>query len=335
MLVFAFLRAQVNITLFLVSGDLTGAAIAVITACAALFLALARHLAVSEHRFAAIIIFATTLALGTVVTVWIEPASTPVAVLVPPLILITTLQHLRSWDIGPLIAIVSLVSVALTVIGETAHPWFVSTDPLAPAIRAAAMIVAISLLAAMLWNYGSRLRATLARLEAVNAALRESEARYRSIVEDHTELICRAEPDGTVTLINPAGSRSWGLKRDEIIGNNLRQFIHPDDVPLFNRHLASLTPEAPARMSEHRTLMPDGEIRWQRWTTRALYNGNRLIGYHVVGRDVTERKRAEEHVLRSERQFKAIAEMRQTSLSAMIFSNAICMSIPAFEQRPD
>jgi PAS domain S-box len=332
MLVFAFLLALVNITLFLVSGDLTGAAIAVIAACAALFLALARRLALRKRRYAAITIFAATLALGTVVTVWIEPASTPVAVLVPPLILITTLQHLRSWDIGPLIAIVSLVSVALTVIGETAHPWFVSTDPLAPAIRAAAIIVAISLLAAMLWNYGSRLRATLARLEAVNAALRESEARYRSIVEDHTELICRAEPDGTVTLINPAGSRSWGLKRDEIIGNNLRQFIHPDDIPQFNRHLASLTPEAPVRMSEHRTLMPDGEIRWQRWTTRALYNGNRLIGYQVVGRDVTERKRAEEHVLRSERQFKAIAENAPDLIIRYDLQQRHLYVNPAFEQ---
>ncbi|MBO9388344.1 MAG: PAS domain-containing sensor histidine kinase, partial [Roseiflexus sp.] len=182
MLVFAFLLALVNITLFLVGGDLTGAAIAVIAACAALLLMLARHLALREHRYAAIMIFATTLALGTGITVWIEPASTPVAVLVPPLILITMLPHLRAWHIGPMITIVSLVSVALTVIGETAHPWFVSTDPFAPAIRAAAVIVAVSLLAAMLWNYSARLRATLARLEAVNAALRESEARYRSIV---------------------------------------------------------------------------------------------------------------------------------------------------------
>ncbi|MBO9342656.1 MAG: hypothetical protein J7454_11730, partial [Roseiflexus sp.] len=57
MLVFAFLLALVNITLFLVGGDLTGAAIAVIAACAALLLMLARHLALREHRYAAIMIF--------------------------------------------------------------------------------------------------------------------------------------------------------------------------------------------------------------------------------------------------------------------------------------
>lgn len=332
MLMFAFLLALVNITLFLVSGDLTGAAIAVVATCAALFLALARHLALHKHRYAAIILFATTLATGTTVTVWIEPASTPVAVLVPPLILITTLQYLRVWDIGPLIAVVSLVSVALTVVGETAHPWFVSSAPHVPVIRAAAVIVAVSLLAAMLWNYSSRLHATLARLEAVNAALRESEARYRSVVEDHTELICRTQPDGTVTLINPAGSRSWGLKRDEIIGNNLRQFIHPDDLPLFNRHLASLTPEAPVSTSEHRTLMPDGDIRWQRWTIRALYDGERLIGYQVVGRDVTEHRRAEEQMLRREQQFKAIAENAPNLIVRYDLQQRHLYVNPAFEQ---
>ncbi|MGQ9827402.1 MAG: PAS domain-containing hybrid sensor histidine kinase/response regulator [Roseiflexus sp.] len=331
-LMLASLLALVNITLFFVSGDLTGAAIAVIAACTGLFLALARHLALRTHRYEAIMLFAAALALGTVVTVWIEPASTPVAVLIPPLILITMLQHLRTRDIGPLIATVSLVSVALTVIGETARPWFVSSDPLVPAIRAAAVIIAILLLAAMLWNYGLSLRTTLARLEAVNAALRESEARYRSVVEDHTELICRAQPDGTVTLINSAGSRVWGLKRDEIVGNNLRHFIHPDDIPPFNHHLASLTPESPVSTIEHRTVMPDGETRWQRWTTRALYDGDRLIGYQVVGRDVTEYRRAEEQVLRSERQFKAIAENAPDLIIRYDLQQRHLYVNPAFEQ---
>ena len=51
-------------------------------------------------------------------------------------------------------------------------------------------------------------------------ALQESEARYRAIVEDQTELVSRFLPDGTLTFINDAYCRYFGIKKDEIIGNH-------------------------------------------------------------------------------------------------------------------
>lgn len=308
MLLFALALAAINIGITLSSGSLTGAAIALIAAVSSLMLIVARHLALRGRRHATVTLFTITLAVGAITAVWIEPASLPVTVLIPPLILMTTLQHLKERELGPLVVVACLISLALVVSAELAHPAFDANEPLAPAIRVIVMAGVTILLAATLWRFGSRLHATLEKLEATNAALRESEARYRAIVEDQTELICRSRSDGIVTLINETNCRYWGMRREEILGHDLRRFVHPDDVPLLNQHLASLTRESPVGTIEHRVMLSSGEVRWQQWTNRALYNGDRLVGYQSVGRDVTERRRVEEQLYRSERQFKAIAE---------------------------
>lgn len=329
---FAVILAIVNIGLFLASGDLTGAAIAVIASVAGLLLALARRLALQRRRHPAVMLFAATLSLGAMTVVWVEPASLPVAVLIPPLILITTLQHLRGHEVGPLLLLTSLITVILAISSELAQPWFITYEPLAPALRITALVSAVLLLAALLWRFSSHLHATLERLEASNAALRDSEARYRSVVEEQTDLICRLRPDGIVTFVNEAGCRYWGLKQEEIVGSNLRRFIHPDDIPNFDRYLAALTPESPVGTIEHRVILPGGEVRWQRWTNRALYDGERLVGYQSVGRDITERKRVEEQLFRSERQFKAIAENAPDIISRYDLQGRYLYVNPAFEQ---
>jgi hypothetical protein len=150
MLGFALILAVVNAGLFVASGNLTGAAIAVIAVVAGLLLALARRLA-RRRRHIAVMLFALTLLLSAIAVVWVEPASMPVAVLIAPLILITTLQHLRSHEVGPLILLTSLVTVVLAISGEMAQPWFTAHEPLAPALRITALVGAILLLAALLW----------------------------------------------------------------------------------------------------------------------------------------------------------------------------------------
>ena len=55
--------------------------------------------------------------------------------------------------------------------------------------------------------------------------LRASEARYRGVVEDQTELICRFLPDWTLTFVNEAYCRYFGKARDEFIGRNFMSLI--------------------------------------------------------------------------------------------------------------
>jgi PAS domain S-box-containing protein len=125
-------------------------------------------------------------------------------------------------------------------------------------------------------------------------ALRASEQRYRDVVEDQTELICRFSPDRRLTFINEAYCNYFRLNREECIGKPHSVVLPPDDVPNMKNHLASLTPENPVALISHRIVMPSGEIRWQRWSDRAIFDkeGN-VIEYQSVGRDITRQKETE------------------------------------------
>jgi len=140
-------------------------------------------------------------------------------------------------------------------------------------------------------------------------ALRESEARYRAIVEDQTELICRFLPDGTITFLNEAYCRYFGKTRSELIGQNFWPFIPEEDREAAKQHLASITPDNPISTCEHRATTPEGEIRWQQWTDHGIFDeSRRLLEFQSVGRDITKRKRAEESLRRSEEFNRRIVE---------------------------
>lgn len=130
-------------------------------------------------------------------------------------------------------------------------------------------------------------------------ALWESEERYKAVVESQNELIYRYLPDGTHIFANDAFYRYFHLTRDDVAG---RQFIPdmPDqDRVTLTGHLSSLSSGSPVGMVELRTRMPDGTIRWQQWNTRAIFTPQgELIEYQSAGRDITERKHAEEELAR-------------------------------------
>jgi PAS domain S-box-containing protein len=139
-------------------------------------------------------------------------------------------------------------------------------------------------------------------------ALAESEQRYRNIVEDQTEFICRFLSDGTHIFVNDAYCRYFGLKRDEILGHRFRPDIPPEDRERMKRFFKSLTPEHSVDIIEHRIIMPDGSIRWQRWSDRAIFDDSGAITeYQSVGRDTTDKQEAEDALRRSEGQFRILA----------------------------
>ena len=72
--------------------------------------------------------------------------------------------------------------------------------------------------------------------------LRESESRYRAVVEDQTELICRFLPDFTITFVNQAYCRFYGKSAGEILGKNLHTFLSEDDRTLLTHHIAQSEP---------------------------------------------------------------------------------------------
>jgi PAS domain S-box-containing protein len=128
--------------------------------------------------------------------------------------------------------------------------------------------------------------------------LRVNEARYRGIVEDQTEMINRFLPDGTLTFVNETLARYLGVKSSDLIGREIQPFIHKEDCGMVISKIFSATRENPIVTVEHRVVLPKGEVRWHQWTNRALFDeqGN-IIEYQGVGRDITDRKLAEQELI--------------------------------------
>jgi len=138
--------------------------------------------------------------------------------------------------------------------------------------------------------------------------IRESEQRYRNVVEDQTEFICRFRPDGTHVFVNEAYCRYFSLTREDIIGHRFRPDIPLEDRKRLVRFFRTLTVDHPVDIIEHRIIMPDGSVRWQRWSDRAIFaSSGAVIEYQSVGRDTTEKKEAEEALHKNEEQYRILA----------------------------
>ncbi len=132
------------------------------------------------------------------------------------------------------------------------------------------------------------------RVEERTETLQQSEIRYRAIVEDQTELICRYLPDGTLTFVNTAYCRYFNQSSSELLGNSFLPLFSPADQEQFRQKIAQLTVENPTITCKHKIILPDGSLRWQQWTDRAIFDPQQqLIEYQAVGHDITERARLE------------------------------------------
>jgi len=135
---------------------------------------------------------------------------------------------------------------------------------------------------------------------AAMADLRRSEARYRAVVEDQTELISRFLPDGTLTFVNEACCRFFGLEKKAILGKRCFAFVPTPTRDRILASVAALSREHPADTSEQEVISSDGRRRRLQWTNRAIFNGtDEVIEIQGVGRDVTEQRLAEEKVQRA------------------------------------
>jgi PAS domain S-box-containing protein len=129
----------------------------------------------------------------------------------------------------------------------------------------------------------------------VEEELRMSEERYRTVVEAQTELICRWKPDYKLTFVNDAYCRYFGISRSELLGKNFMELIPEEEHEKVSRHFSSLSQEQPVLTHEHKVKLPSGMVGWQQWTNRAIFDDRgHLVEFQDVGRDITDRKQAEE-----------------------------------------
>src|ERR687898_722752 len=133
--------------------------------------------------------------------------------------------------------------------------------------------------------------------KGVEKAIKESEERFRSLVQNTSDIITILEADGTVRYISPAVERVIGYKPEEQVGTNAFGSVHPDDR---ERALASFA-EVLKKPGLHpplefRVTHKDGSWRYLEHVINNLLDDPAVRGVVVNSKDVTKRKALEEQL---------------------------------------
>jgi PAS domain S-box-containing protein len=132
----------------------------------------------------------------------------------------------------------------------------------------------------------------------IEEKLKVSEAKYRAIVEDQTEMVDRFDKNLYILFVNKALCQAVDAREEDLVGRNVGEFIPEEDRERVLRSINSLSFEHPVGLVEHRIRSKDGRFFWAQWTNRAIFDqmGN-IVEYQGVGRDITERKATEQQLL--------------------------------------
>ena len=138
-------------------------------------------------------------------------------------------------------------------------------------------------------------------------ALQESEHRYYSLIEDSPALIRRFNKDGLINYINSYYADYYNKTPQQVLGKNIFNLFSDKNKATFIENLNKLTIDNPIVEYQQKIELPNGEVRWQKWIDRALFDitGN-IVEYQSVGMDFTKLKKAEGQLESQKNQLNAI-----------------------------
>jgi phosphoserine phosphatase RsbU/P len=125
-------------------------------------------------------------------------------------------------------------------------------------------------------------------------ALRESEEKYRTLVENLKEVIFYTDVTGKITFLNPAWKELTNLSPKESLGHNFSEYIYPDDLSLYHQHFISLIEKKNLKSyCQVRYLKKNNDVGWIEMFASLVEKDEGIEGISGSLSDITERKRIE------------------------------------------
>ena len=139
-------------------------------------------------------------------------------------------------------------------------------------------------------------------------ALRESEGRYRDLVENINEVIYQTDADGRITYVSRAAQGVGAYSPSEVTGRLFTELLHPDDIQAFVENFREAASSGLSHPNEYRVLSKTGETLWFRTNGRPVFEGDQIVGFRGVLADITDRKRREEALRESEEHYRELTD---------------------------
>ncbi|MFB2837137.1 PAS domain S-box protein [Floridanema evergladense] len=148
-------------------------------------------------------------------------------------------------------------------------------------------------------------------VQKATSALKESETKYRELVENASSIILKIDPEGNITFFNEFAQHFFGYSETEILGKNIVGTIvslsdgSGEDLALFIQQILQV-PET-YNHQEYENIRRNGEIVWIAWRNKALFDeeGN-FTGLLCIGTDISDRKQAEEALKASQKMLRLV-----------------------------
>ncbi|MFD1301531.1 sensor histidine kinase [Methylobacterium marchantiae] len=138
----------------------------------------------------------------------------------------------------------------------------------------------------------------LAETERGLSALRESEARFRHMADSAPALIWMTDETSEISFANMHFDHLFGKPATALAAGGWQTIVHPDDLPAFSAKLSEAFADRVSVRAEVRVVDREGEVRWLRCEgVPRLDDTGTFLGYTGCNVDITDAKRAEEHLL--------------------------------------
>ncbi|HTP83890.1 MAG TPA: ATP-binding protein [Alphaproteobacteria bacterium] len=172
--------------------------------------------------------------------------------------------------------------------------------------------------AAVITAFAAYLFGQAARREAAEAAVKDSERRFRTLIEQSNDMITVVSPDGIVTYRSPSSNEVLGHAPAEVMGSPLLDRVHPDDKACVADALRLVAAEPGRRAGGcTRVRHRDGTWRDIEWTARNAIGVAGLEGIVINSRDITVRKQIEADLQRAKTAAEAASRAKSAFLANM------------------
>ena len=234
-------------------------------------------------------------------------------------------EGIRGYVINPISykgeALGAIISATREPFQDELRPWgSIIANHIGAAIANARAFEEIRVAGKRLEQANQRLEQELAERKAGEEKLRQSEQRYRRLVDTASEGIWELDEQYTTTLVNRRMAEMLGYEPQEMMGRKLGEFLFEDDLASLPGRIAARRQGLTERY-EQRYRHKDGRAVWMYVSATSVRDaGHRFMGSFAMLMDITERLRAEDELRQSQRYLAEAQRLTHTGSWALDMS---------------